>query len=219
MSAVKQISASARAGVGKGAARAVRRAGKVPAVIYGAGQAPTPIALDANSTNLLVYAGHFLTTVFEIDVDGSKSRVIPRDYQLDPVSDRVEHIDFLRLAAGSRIRLAIPVHVTGAETSPGVKRGGAVNIVTHAIELMVPADNIPDAIVVDISAMDINGSVHVSQVALPAGAKRVHSDDETLVSIVPPTIVTEAAPAAAAPAAAAPAGKAAPAAKPVAAKK
>ncbi|MFN8830693.1 MAG: 50S ribosomal protein L25/general stress protein Ctc [Labrys sp. (in: a-proteobacteria)] len=198
MSAVKQIAATVRSGVGKGAARAVRRAGHVPAVIYGAGKAPTPIALDANKTNLLVYAGHFLTTIFEIEVDGEKTRAIPRDYQLDPVTDRVVHVDFLRLAAGARVRLMIPVHVTGTETSPGVKRGGAVNIVSHSLELMVPADDIPEAVVVDISGLDINGSVHISQVTLPAGTKRVHSDDETLVSIVPPTIVADAAPAAAA---------------------
>src|SRR3954452_23269117 len=105
MSAVKQISATVRERVGKGAARAVRREGKVPAVIYGAGKAPTPIALDRKSTTLLVYAGHFLTTIFEIDVAGEKTRVIPRDYALDPVKDSVEHVDFLRVSAGDKIRV------------------------------------------------------------------------------------------------------------------
>jgi large subunit ribosomal protein L25 len=207
MSAVKQISASARERVGKGAARQVRREGKIPAVIYGAGKPPTPIALEANATNLLVYAGHFLTTMFEIEVGGEKTRVIPRDYQLDPVSDKVEHVDFLRVAAGAKIRVDIPVHAVNAGVSPGVKRGGSVNIVTHAITLLVPADSIPDAVDVDISALDISESVHISQITLPAGTSFAGQGDVTLVSIVPPTIeaVPEPTPEAAAATAAAPA--------------
>lgn len=202
MSAVKQISASARERVGKGAARAVRREGKIPAVIYGAGKPPTPIALDANATNLLVYAGHFLTTMFEIDVAGEKTRVIPRDYQLDPIRDTVEHVDFLRVAAGSKIRVEVPVHAINASQSPGVKRGGAINIVTHSLSLLVPGDAIPDSIDVDVSALDISESLHVSQITLPAGATIAVQGDPTLVSIVPPTV--EAAPEPAADAAAAP---------------
>jgi large subunit ribosomal protein L25 len=207
MSAVKQISASARERVGKGAARQVRREGKIPAVIYGAGKPPTPISLEANATNLLVYAGHFLTTMFEIDVAGEKTRVIPRDYQLDPVSDKVEHVDFLRVAAGAKIRVDIPVHAINAGVSPGVKRGGSVNIVTHAITLLVPADAIPDAVDVDISALDISESVHISQITLPAGTTFAGQGDVTLVSIVPPTIeaAPEPTPEAAAATAAAPA--------------
>jgi large subunit ribosomal protein L25 len=201
MSAVKQISASARERVGKGAARQVRREGKIPAVIYGAGKPPTPIALEANATNLLVYAGHFLTTMFEIEVGGETTRVIPRDYQLDPVSDKVEHVDFLRVAAGAKIRVDIPVHAVNAGASPGVKRGGSINIVTHAITLLVPADAIPDAVDVDVSALDISESVHISQITLPPGTTFAGQGDVTLVSIVPPTI--EAAPAPTAEAAAA----------------
>jgi large subunit ribosomal protein L25 len=201
MSAVKQISASARERVGKGAARQVRREGRIPAVIYGAGKAPTPISLDANATNLLVYAGHFLTTMFEIDVAGEKTRVIPRDYQLDPVKDTVEHVDFLRVAAGAKIRVDIPVHAINAGVSPGVKRGGSVNIVTHALSLLVPAENIPDSVDVDVSGLDINESLHISQVTLPAGTSFAGQGDVTLVSIVPPTV--EAAPEPAADAAAA----------------
>jgi len=214
MSVVKQISATARTQVGKGAARAVRREGKVPAVIYGAGKPPTPIALDRKQTQLLVYAGHFLTTLFEVDVDGQKTRVIPRDYQLDPVRDSVEHVDFLRIDAGSRLRVDVPVHAINAALSPGVKRGGSINIVTHSLIVLVPADNIPDSIDVDISELDINGSLHVSQVTMPAGVSAIGAGDVTLVSIVAPTVAVEpeaAAPAAAA-AAPAPAGKAAPAA-------
>ena len=209
MSAVKQISAAARTNVGKGAARAVRREGRIPAVIYGAGKAPTPVTLDKSETNLLVYAGHFLTTVFEIEVGGEKTRVIPRDYQLDPIKDTVEHVDFLRIAAGARIRVEVPVHAINAALSPGVKRGGSINIVTHALSLMVPGDNIPEAIDVDLTGLDISASVHLADITLPAGATTTLSGDVTLVSIVPPTV--EAAPVEAAPteaaAATAPAGE------------
>ncbi|MFT4131318.1 50S ribosomal protein L25/general stress protein Ctc [Labrys sp. (in: a-proteobacteria)] len=192
---VKQISATARTQVGKGAARAVRREGKVPAVIYGAGKPPLSIALDAKEANKLVYAGHFLTTVFEIEVDGSKTRAIPRDYALDPVKDTVEHVDFLRVDAGSRLRVDVPVHAVNAATSVGVKRGGAVNIVTHSLSVLAPADKIPDSIDVDVAALDINDSVHVSQIKLPEGVSYAGQDDATLVSIVPP-VGEEAAPAA-----------------------
>ncbi|MDQ0394685.1 50S ribosomal protein L25/general stress protein Ctc [Labrys monachus] len=224
MSVVKQISATARTQVGKGAARAVRREGKVPAVIYGAGKPPIAIALDAKATNLLVYAGHFLTNVLEIDVEGTKSRVIPRDYALDPIKDTVEHVDFLRIDAGSRLRVEIPVHAINAAASPGVKRGGTVNIVAHTLAVLAPADNIPDAIEVDVSSLDINDSLHISQVTLPAGVSFAGQGDETLVSIVAPAADEEPAATAeaAAPAAAAKAPAAAakaPAAKAPAPKK
>lgn len=215
MSVVKQISATARTQVGKGAARAVRRAGKVPAVIYGAGKPPVAIALDAKETNTLVYAGHFLTNVLEIDVEGSKSRVIPRDYALDPVKDTVEHVDFLRIDAGSRLRVDIPVHAINAALSPGVKAGGTVNIVAHTLTVLAPADNIPDAIEVDVSALDFNESLHVSQVKLPDGVSYAGQGDETLVSIVAPVAAEEAP----APAAEAVAPAAAPAKAPAAPKK
>jgi large subunit ribosomal protein L25 len=216
MSVVKQISATARTQVGKGAARAVRREGKVPAVIYGAGKPPVAIALDAKATNLLIYAGHFLTNVLEIDVEGTKSRVIPRDYALDPVKDTVEHVDFLRIDAGSRLRVEITVHAINAAASPGVKRGGTVNIVAHTLAVLAPAENIPDSIDIDVSDLDINDSLHVSQVTLPAGVSYAGQGDVTLVSIVAPAADEEepAAAEAAAPAAtkAAPAAAKAPAA-------
>jgi large subunit ribosomal protein L25 len=192
MSAVKQISATARERVGKGAARAVRRDGKIPAIIYGAGKPPLPIALDTAQAQLLVYSGHFLTTMFEVEVAGEKTRVIPRDYQLDPVTDAVEHVDFLRVAAGARIRVDIPVHAINASQSPGVKRGGSVNIVAHTLTLLVPAEAIPEAVDIDVAELDINEALHLSQVTLPKGATFVGQGDPTLVSIVPPTV--EAAP-------------------------
>lgn len=207
MSETKQIKAVARDRAGKGAARAVRRQGHVPAVIYGGGEAPETIALDFNQTKQLIFAGHFLTTVFEIDVDGRTTRAIPRDYQLDPVRDFPVHVDFLRLAAGQSVKVVVPVHVVDQEKSPGLKRGGALQIVEHSVELLVPTDAIPDSIDVSIGNLDIGSSLHLSDVQLPAGAKAAGQDNVTLVTIVAPSGMNEeaAAPAAEAPAAAAPA--------------
>jgi large subunit ribosomal protein L25 len=205
MSAVKQIQAVARDRAGKGAARAVRRQGQVPAVIYGGGEAATPIAVDFNQAKQLIFAGHFLTTVFEIDVDGRKTRAIPRDYQLDPVKDFPVHIDFLRLAEGGSIKVVVPVHVVGQDRSPGIKRGGALQIVEHSVELLVPSDAIPDAIEVSVAELDIGSSLHLADVQLPAGAKAVGQENVTLVTVVPPSGMNEEAEAAPAEPAAAPA--------------
>ncbi|MFN3891395.1 MAG: 50S ribosomal protein L25/general stress protein Ctc [Beijerinckiaceae bacterium] len=212
MAANKQLAATVRNGTGKGAARSVRRENRVPGVIYGGGEAAQPISLDYKTLNQLIYAGHFLTTIFDIDLgDGKVERVIPRDYQLDVVKDTPLHVDFLRLKPGSTLRVDVPVHVVGAESSPGIKLGGSLNIVRHAIELRVPADNIPEAITVDVSKAGINDSIHISAIALPEGCKPIIADrDFTIVTIAPPAKVEET-PAAAA--AAAPAGKAAPAKK------
>jgi large subunit ribosomal protein L25 len=182
---MKQLAAKRREGVGKGAARAVRRDGRVPAVIYGAGQPPIAISLNYKETNTLIYAGHFLTTVFEIDVEGTKVRAIPRDYQLDRVRDFPLHVDFLRLAEGSTVRVEVPVHVVGQEASPGLKGGGSLNLVRHAIELIVPADNIPAAITIDVSKAKIGESIHLSAIQLPAGAKVAAGGekDQTIITI------------------------------------
>lgn len=219
MASVKELKATVRARAGKGGAREVRRAYRVPGVIYGDGKEPLNISLDYAELRQRIYAGHFLTSIYEIDVDGAKQRVIPRDYQLDPVKDLPIHVDFMRLGVGATIRVSIPVHVRGAEVSPGVKRGGAVNIVTHAIEVRCPADAIPEAIDVDVSALEIAHSVHLSEITLPPNVRPL-VQDATLVTIVPPSGYAEeqkaAAAAAAAGTAAPAAGAAAPAAAPAA---
>ncbi len=206
MTAVKQIEASARAQVGKGAARAVRRQGLTPAVIYGAGEAPQAIALNANQTRLMIYAGHFLTTLFEINVDGKKTRVIPRDYQLDPVKDFPIHVDFLRLAAGQTIKVDVPVHVVGQDASPGLKAGGAMQIIAHTVEIDVQPENIPEYLEVSVAGLEIGDSLHVDAITLPAGVTLTSRENATLVTIVPPSADEDepaAAPAEVAPAAAA----------------
>ena len=196
MSDIKQIKAVARDRAGKGAARAVRRQGQVPAVIYGGGQAAEAIALDFNLTKQLIFAGHFLTTVFEIDVDGKTTRAIPRDYQLDPVRDFPLHIDFLRLSAGQMIKVVVPVHVVGQENSPGVKRGGTLQIVEHSVELLVPSDAIPDYVEASVANLDIGSSIHLNDITLPNGAKATSAENVTLVTVTG-VKEEEAAPAAA----------------------
>lgn len=191
MTAVKQIQASARAQVGKGAARAVRRQGLTPAVIYGAGEAPQAIALNANQTRLMIYAGHFLTTLLEIDVDGKKTRVIPRDYQLDPVRDTPLHVDFLRVAAGQTIKVQVPVHVVGQEDSPGLKNGGTMQIVEHTVEIDVAPESIPEFLEVSVAGLEVGDTLHSNDIKLPAGVSLTSRDNLTLVTIVPPTVDAE----------------------------
>jgi large subunit ribosomal protein L25 len=211
MATVKELKATARPSVGKGAARAERRAGRVPGVIYGNNQPPLPIAVDDRELRQRILAGRFLTTVCDIDLEGKKHRVIPRDFHLDPVRDFPIHVDFLRLGEGATIRVSVPLHVVKSEASPGVKRGGTVNIVTHAIELECSVDNIPQFIEADVGALEISHSLHLSDVKMPTGVKSLAREDITLVTIVPPSGYAEELKAAAASAAAA-GGAAAPAA-------
>ena len=216
MANIQEMKASVREGNGKGGARAVRREGRVPGIVYGDGKTPMNVSLDQNELRQRIYAGHFLTTIYDLEVDGAKHRVIPRDYQLDPVKDFPIHVDFMRLGVGATIRVNIPIHVRNAEASPGVKRGGAVNIVTHSIEVRCPADAIPESIDVDISNLELAHSIHLGEIELPPNVRPLVPINMTLITIVPPSGYLEeqrAAAAAAVAAAAAPAeGAAAPAA-------
>ncbi|WP_296712702.1 50S ribosomal protein L25/general stress protein Ctc [Rhodoblastus sp.] len=208
MAEIKKLAATVRSGTGKGAARSVRREGRIPAVIYGGGEAATPISLSYRDVHKLIYAGHFLTTIFEIEIDGKAERAIPRDYQLDVVRDTPMHVDFLRLKSGSKLKVGVPVHFANVETAPGIKRGGSINIVLHTVELLVPADNIPESITADLTGLDFNDSVHIGSIALPEGVTPVDKSNFTIATISPPAggaAAAEAEAAAAAAAAAAPA--------------
>src|ERR1700761_7190411 len=213
---VKELKATARPSVGKGAARAERRAGRVPGVIYGNNQPPTSISVDDAELRMRIQAGRFLTTLFDIDLEGKKHRVIPRDFHLDPVRDFPLHVDFMRLGEGATIRVSVPLHVQNAEAAPGVKRGGTVNIVTHSLDLECSVDNIPQYVEADVSGLEISYSLHLSDIKLPAGVKALSREDATLVTIVPPSGYAEEQKAAAAAAAAGPAAAAAPGAAPAA---
>src|ERR1700739_3891858 len=212
MATVNLIKAATRSRAGKGAAGARRRAGRVPGIIYGDGKPPLSISLDYADLHQRIYAGRFLTTIHEVEVDGVKHRVIPRDFQLDPVRDMPLHVDFMRLGEGATIRVNIPIHGRNAHQSPGVKRGGTVSIVTHTVEVRCRADAIPSGIEVDISELDINYSKHLSDITLPEGVRALAGRDITLVTVVPPSGYAEEMKAAAEPAAAAAAAAAAPAA-------
>ncbi|MBV1705288.1 MAG: 50S ribosomal protein L25/general stress protein Ctc, partial [Hyphomicrobiales bacterium] len=199
MAQAKKLAAAVRGGSGKGAARSVRREGRVPGVIYGGGEAPTTISLDYKTLNQLIYGGHFLTTLFDIEVEGKVERAIPRDYQLDRVKDTPLHVDFMRLKAGSKVRIAVPVHFVNEDQSPGIKKGGTLNVVRHSVELTCPADAIPEFITGDLAGFDINDSLHISAIKLPEGCKpTISARDFTVATIAPPTTYTEEAPAASA---------------------
>lgn len=188
MAAAKELKAQARTGVGKGAARALRRQGLIPAVIYGDKKPPLAIAISTNEANKRIYAGGFLSHILTLDVDGEKHQVIPRDYQLDVVKDFPLHVDFLRIGKGSKINVQVHVEFINEELSPGIKRGGVLNIVHHTLDLTVSADNIPEKITVDLTGKDIGDSIHISSIQLPAGATdHSHEDDLTIATIVAPS--------------------------------
>lgn len=197
MSKSYELTAEARERVGKGSARELRRNGRVPAVIYGDKQAALSISLDYKELYYKIHGGGFLHTVATIDVKGDKIRVLPKDYQLDPVKDFPTHVDFLRVSANSRIKVEIPVHFINQDTSVGLKRGGILNIVRHEVEFLCPVDAIPDAITVDLAGVDIGQSVHISAIKLPEGLTPTIDRDFTIATIVSPGgALDEAAPAA-----------------------
>ena len=202
MAAAKELKAQARSGVGKGAARALRRQGLIPAVIYGDKKPPLAISISTNEANKRIYAGGFLSHVLTLDVDGEKHRVIPRDYQLDVVKDFPLHVDFLRIGKGSKLNVQVHVEFINEEASPGIKRGGVLNIVHHTLDLTVDAENIPEKVTVDLTGKDIGDTNHISSIQQPAGAvDHSHEDDVTIATIVAPSALRseeDAAPAAAA---------------------
>ncbi len=216
MAEIQTISALKRDGAGKGPARASRRDGRVPGVIYGGPDKPQMISIDYAALMKVLKRGGFLSHQFMVDLgEGAPVRVIPRDLQLDPVRDFPLHVDFMRLFKGSTISVQIPVHFMGELVSPGMKRGGVMNVVRHEIELICPVDDIPDHIECDISALDIGDGIHISAIKLPQGVRpAIRGRDFTVVTVAAPVVEkasAEPAAAAAAPAAAS-SGKAAPAA-------
>lgn len=179
-----ELKAEVREQVGKGSARAVRNNGKVPAVIYGDKQPPLAIALSYKEIYYKIHGGGFLTTVATIDVDGKKIQVLPKDFQLDPVRDFPMHVDFLRVSKDTEVNVQIPVHFINEEKSPGIKRGGVLNIVRHEVEFHCPANAIPDSITVDLDGAEIGDSIHISSVKLPAGVKPVIADRDFTIATI-----------------------------------
>ncbi len=182
------LNALVRERAGKGAARAVRREGRVPAVIYGDKKDPQTISMDARELMKQVQTGRFLSTLVDIDVDGTKVRTIPRDVQFDPVRDFVVHVDFLRLGKGARIAVEVAINFVGEEDSAGLKRGGVLNVVRHSVEIMCPADSIPESFDLDVSALDIGDGLHATDLTLPEGMTFTITDrDFTIATISAPS--------------------------------
>ena len=193
MSQAMQLAAAVRERAGKGASRAVRLTGRVPAVIYGDKQAPISIHIPEKELTKLLHTGHFMNSVVELELDGAKHRTLPRDVQFNVVSDRPIHVDFLRLAAGATIAVEVPVHFTDEDKSPGMKRGGTLNIVRHEVELNCPSDAIPDQLDFSLAGLDIGDSIHISAITLPAGVTPVISDrDFTIATVVAPSALQSA---------------------------
>ena len=209
-----KLAATARQRAGKGAARAVRREGRVPAVIYGDKLAPVLISLDPRDVMREASKAGFFTRLYDVEIDGKAHRVLPRDIQFHPVNDKPEHVDFQRVGESTRVRVEVPVKLENLEKSPGVKRGGVVNLVRHAIEVWAMPGNIPSRIVIDMAGLDIGDSIHIEAIKLPEGVKPTIARNFTVVALRAPSVskVEEKTETVAADAAPAADGKAAPAA-------
>ena len=194
MSEVHTLVAEAKDRAGKGAARAARRAGRVPAVIYGAKKTPVMISLEPRDLDREISGGGFFATLYDVQVADTKERVLARDLQLHPVTDRPLHVDFLRVSASTEVTVQVPCSFNNEEESPGLKRGGVLNIVRHELELVCRADAIPQQIDVDLTGLEIGDSVHISEIKLPDGVQPTITDrDFTIASIAAPSIIAEEA--------------------------
>ena len=182
------LPAELRERAGKGASRALRREGRVPAVIYGDKKDPISVHVEEKLLAKMLSTGHFMNTVVMVDADGATHRTLPKDVQFHPVSSRPIHVDFLRIGKNSQVQVNVPVRFTDDEEAPGIKRGGVLNVVRHELELMCDAARIPDEIVISLKGLDIGDAVHISSVALPEGSKSVIDDrDFTIATVVAPS--------------------------------
>lgn len=179
-----ELKAWARARSGKGGARAERREGRVPGILYGDKQEPESISVEYRAINQQLHTGHFQSTIFVLEVEGKKTRVIPRAVQLDPVRDFPIHVDFMRLGKDALVTVDVPVRFLNEAASPGLKRGGVLNIVRHDIAVRCPADAIPDHFEVDLTGLEIGDSVHISAIKLPEGVRPTISDRDFTVATI-----------------------------------
>ncbi|MBT6256554.1 MAG: 50S ribosomal protein L25/general stress protein Ctc [Alphaproteobacteria bacterium] len=186
------LSATKRDRAGKGSARAARRSGLIPAVIYGGKIAPETININANTFTKMMNQPGIMSNVIKLEVEGKSTDVLARDIQFHPVNDRPLHIDFLRITASSTVTAMVPVIFINEDTSPGLKGGGVLNVVRHEIEMNCSAINIPDNLTVDLAGTDIGDSIHISAIALPNDAQPTITDrDFTIATIAAPTVEVE----------------------------
>jgi large subunit ribosomal protein L25 len=192
------LSAERRARAGKGAARATRRMGRVPGIIYGGDGDPMLISLEPRELSRALAKRGFLATVVEVRMDDAVHRTLPRDVQYHPATDAPLHVDFMRIGVDTRVTVTVPVAFINHEMSIGLRRGGILNIVRHGIALICQVDNIPEQLVVELDGLDIGDSVHISAVTLPPGSRLTITDrDFTIASIAASSAVREEAAAAA----------------------
>ncbi len=192
MSETIQMSATKRDRAGKGSARAARRSGLIPAVIYGGKAAPETININDNSFRKLMSQPGIMSHVIALDVEGKTTNVLPRDIQFHPVTDAPLHVDFLRITASSTVMVMVPVVFTNEDASPGLKGGGVLNIVRHEIEMSCSATSIPESLTVDLTGTEIGDSVHISAVSLPENTQPTITDrDFTIATIAAPTVEVE----------------------------
>jgi large subunit ribosomal protein L25 len=210
MSEQLTLPAETRDRAGKGASRALRRDGRVPAVVYGNNQEPLGIHVEEKLLAKMLSTGHFMNTVVMIDAGGKTTRTLPKDVQFHPVTSRPTHVDFLRISEHAKVTVGVPVRFINEEQSPGLKRGGVLNVVRHDLELVCDAAEIPDEIVIDLNGLDVGDSIHISAIDLPRGTESAITDrDFTIATVVAPSALkseegdneteTSAAPAAAEP--------------------
>ena len=182
------LTAETRTRGGKGASRELRRNGRVPAVVYGGKEEPLMIHVEEKLLMKQLMTGHFMNSVVMIDVDGKQIRTLPKDVAFHPVKDRPIHADFLRISKDAKVHVDVPVVFANEDASPGLKRGGVLNVVRHELELICDADKIPDGITIDVTGFDVGDSIHISHVALPKGAESAITDrDFTIATIVAPS--------------------------------
>ena len=188
MSDVIALSARTRDRVGKGSARAARRAGLIPAVIYGDKKEPVAVTLNERVLTKQLQQSGFFSTLIDLDIDGKKHRVLARDVQVHPVTDRPEHVDFLRISASSTITVEVPVEFVNEDKCPGLKVGGVLNIVRHDVEISCRPDQIPSSLILDLSGWNVGDSIHISAITLPEGASPTITDrDFTVATIAAPS--------------------------------
>ena len=188
MSEQLTLPAETRDRAGKGASRALRREGRVPAVVYGEKKEPLSIHVDQKVLTKMLSTGHFMNSIIMVDVGGTANRTLPKAVDFHPVTSAPIHVDFLRIGEHSKVNVNIPVRFDNEEDSPGLKRGGVLNVVQHEIELICDASEIPEELHIDLTGLDIGDSIHISQVTLPKGAKAAIDDrDFTIATVVAPS--------------------------------
>ncbi|MBY0342735.1 MAG: 50S ribosomal protein L25/general stress protein Ctc [Sphingomonadales bacterium] len=188
MSETLTLPAEARERAGKGASRALRREGRTPAVIYGGKEEPTMIHVEQKELVRQLGTGHFMNSIVLIEIGGKTVRTLPKDVAFHPVTDRPTHVDFLRLSGDSKVEVSVPVVFVNEDASPGLKKGGVLNIVRHELELLCPNADIPDEIQIDVTGREIGDSIHISNVTLPKGVTSVITDrDFTIATVIAPS--------------------------------